>query len=110
MPSENTSTERCTYRYLVAQIVLATELPMPKEIHTFGVDSVSVSLNNVADAETWGRFLGANVRPASTHGGKRYANVDGVIWHGWYMQIHGTEPAAPDAGLDTDTTAALLAV
>lgn len=109
--TENTSAARCTFRYLVAQIVLATDLPMPDDIHTFGEGgSVSISLGNVAEAEAWGRFLGAGVMPARAHGGTRYANVDGASWHGWYIQIHGTEPAQPDAGLDESTTAALREV
>lgn len=108
--NENTSTERCTFRYLVAEIVLATDMPMPNDIHTFSDDSVSMSLANVTEAEAWGRFLGAHVSPARVHGGKRWAEVDGANWHGWYIQIHGAEPAEPVAGLDADTTNALREV
>lgn len=108
--NENTSTERCTLRYLVAQVVLAVELPMPDDIHTFSDGSVSMSLANVAEAEAWGHFLGAGVSPARVHSGKRWANVDGASWHGWYIQIHGDEPAEPDSGLDDDTTNALREV
>lgn len=108
--TESTSTERCTFRYLVAQIMLATELPMPNDIHTFGAGEVSVRLNNVAEAEAWGRFLDAEVSSARVHSGKRWAEVGGVKWHGWYMQIHGNEPAELEAELDVDTAAALREV
>jgi hypothetical protein len=107
--TENTGTERCTLRYLVAQIVLATDVPMPEQISVFDEGSVSLRFLRNDEAHAWAQFLSAKAEPY-VYKGDRYAGVRGTTWHGWYVQINASEPASPTDSLDEDITDALREV
>lgn len=108
---ENTSTDRCSFRYLVAQIVLATDVPMPYRFGVFDEGYVSLTFKSVADAHAWASLVGAKAEPYINKDGNRYAGVGTAPpWNGWRLQINASEPVTPDDPLDEATSAALTAL
>lgn len=112
MTTETTS-DRRDPRGMLAEIALATELPVPKEV-SFLTDLgiLSLRLATIADGVAWKRHLRPDDPERDSYishsSGLRHLDHGVITWQGWRVNLSAHEPAAaPSEPLPADTTARL---
>lgn len=108
MSTENT-TERRDPRAMLAEIALASELPVPEVIYLYSDSGIlALNLATLADGRAWSRHLGGSTDSyLNGHNGRRYLDEGRIRWHGWSVQLHASEPSCVDVPLAEDTAARL---
>lgn len=111
------STERVSWRRLVAEIILADHLPMPRHLDRIkserpSGDHVSLSVANATEAGVWIDHLGGTVTeiPFTDRHGAGVQKCGSGMWHGWSISVTGVSRHSESDPLDDATKAALAAV
>lgn len=98
-------------RVILAQIALATGLPIPKRIYFYDDPSIlGLDLATLADGIAWSQHLGGDTTTyVNSNDGRCYLYGGGgsITWHGWTVQLHASDPPATTKPLVEDITARL---
>ena len=105
-------------REMLALVVLAEHLPMPRQISFqgwgTGEDGRSImcmSFPTVAQAQAWSRHLGGRTDTHVSASGRVYLDEGVIRWHGWSVQLHASDdPPLAGNPLDPAMTASVAAV
>jgi len=104
--SSNPTPERREPRAMLALIALQSELPVPASIG-FNNGILSMSFPTITDGLPWLAFFGRRQETYVYQGHRYLKDRELNEWHGWHVQLHASEPAAPDTELDEATAGRL---
>lgn len=104
-----TTNDRRDMRAMLAEIALATDMPVPDRIGFYPSGILGLDLPTIAEGQTWSRHLGGKTDTyLNVHDGRRYLDEGFITWHGWKVSLHASEPG-PQAEPLAEETAARLA-